>query len=116
MSGALEPAGAREIVEATALVGLFLAALFVGSKILPGVRRAGPLLADGSRPVYTLNGLALFVLTIGAALGAEAAGWIRLAAVSERIGALLIVANVLAFAASGALYLRGRSRRPGGAR
>jgi delta14-sterol reductase len=87
---------------------LFVAALFVGSMLLPGRTEAGATRPDGSRVTYRLNGLALFLLTLVVAALLELAG-LRLGRLFENFWNLLIAANVFAFATSFLLVWTGRA-------
>ncbi len=86
----------------------FVAALFVGSRFLPGPEQAGIVHADGSRITYRLNGLLLFGLTMLAAAVLQATGP-GITALARNVWSLLIAANLLAFPASLALMASGRS-------
>ena len=85
---------------------LFIGALFVGSKLLPG-RRVELTDALGNARTFKLNGLALFLSTALVAGLAHFFGWFSLSALHSHFGALLVVANVFAFGLSGWLYWRG---------
>lgn len=88
-----------------AVIG-FLAFLIVGSILLPGrrIERA----QDGGVPrIFKLNGLALFLTTALIVGICQAMGWFSLSFLYNHFIALLICANVLAFALSGWLYWRG---------
>ena len=43
----------------------FVAGIFLLSKLVPGPKEQGVVLADGSRVTYELNGLRIFVLVAG---------------------------------------------------
>jgi len=91
-------------------VTAFVAALFVGSRVAPGRVAAGGVIENGAPRLYRLNGLALFLASTAAALGAAWAGiawapWLHTHAI-----ALFAAANLLSLALAGALYLRGRAR------
>jgi Delta14-sterol reductase len=96
---------------AAAGVAVFVGALFVASRLVPGPAHEGLAAADGTRRRYVLNGLRLFVLT-GAvvALAAMTNTWSP-ATIVERFGAIFGAANVLAFAVALALYVTGRRRQ-----
>jgi Delta14-sterol reductase len=101
------PTGA-ELAVATALLAGFVVLLFALSCIVPGRRAQGGAIAGETAKTYTLNGLAIFVIVLLLVAFGQALGLIRLAALVALFPALLVVANVLAFAASVALYLWGR--------
>ncbi|RLU86993.1 hypothetical protein CTZ27_24800 [Streptomyces griseocarneus] len=98
---------------ACVLVPAFVGVLFAGSLLLPGPVRRGPVPEDGGRKSHRLDGLVLF----GLALIVTVAVWSlrpgALVYVADRSPALFVAANVLAFAASGALYATGRRRCAG---
>ncbi len=106
-----EHPGLADALSGTALLGAaaafaaFVAALFIGSMAVRGRRVTGPD-ADGRERVYTLNGLALFLLTCIAAAVAQGLGWFSLSALNAHFAALFVVANASAFALSGVLYVR----------
>ena len=90
-----------------AIIG-FLAFLIVGSILLPGrrIERA----QDGGVPrIFKLNGLALFLTTALVVGICQAMGWFSISFLYNHFIALLICANVLAFALSGWLYWQGSS-------
>lgn len=95
------------LLTAAALFATFVAALFVGSRVLPGRRMQGAVLADGSRITYTLNGLALFLGTAAVLAALQVTGVFSLARVHAHFLPLLVVANVFAFALTGALWWKG---------
>jgi len=97
------------MLEAALLVLAFIGVLFAGSKLLPGGRISGPD-PNGTTRTNKLNGLRLFlILALGVGAG-EALGWLSLAVLHSHFLALLVMANVLAFALAGWLYVRGRRR------
>ena len=98
------------VLEAAAMLAVFVALLFLGSMVAPGRRVDGPLL-EGKVSTYKLNGLALFLLTALAAGAAQFFGWFSLAVLNTHFFALFVVTNVFAFAASGWLYWRESRRR-----
>ena len=90
-------------------IALFVALLFVGSQLLPGRVETGAKRPDGSAVRYRLNGLALFLASVAAAVACELA-FGRLGVVVEHYWDLLIAANLLAFAASFLLVWTGRHK------
>ena len=94
-------------MEATAIAAGFIAALFLGSVLLPGSRASGPD-PEGKTRTYKLNGLALFLCVAAAAGVAQLLGWVSLAALQERFAALFVAANVVAFALTAWCYRYGR--------
>ncbi len=97
---------------AAGMVVVFVGALFLASRVVPGRHVTGPELEERS-PTYQLNGLALFLAVIVAACLAQAFGWFSLSALHTHFVALFVVANVFAFVASGWLC-RGGGRAPDG--
>ncbi len=100
----------RAVLEATGMLLLFVALLFLGSIVLPGRRVTGPGLAGQSR-TYKLNGLAAFLIVMTVACLAQVFGWFSLSVLHTHFAALFVTANVFAFVAAGWLYLRG-TRNP----
>jgi delta14-sterol reductase len=93
--------------ESALLFGGFVAALFLGSLLVPGPVREGVLLPDGSRQRYKLNGFRLMVLLAACVAGGS---WLRLfslATVYTHFWSLLIVANGFAVTLTAVLYLVG---------
>ncbi|MDQ3035470.1 MAG: ERG4/ERG24 family protein [Myxococcota bacterium] len=88
----------------------FVLYLFVGSIVVPGPIRPGAPLADGTRIPYKLNGLALFLITIGIVGIGTFAGFVDLAILHRHFWALFVAANVLSIAMTAALYFGGRNR------
>jgi delta14-sterol reductase len=104
----MEPVSWANLGQAALLFGGFVAALFVGSILVPGPSREGALLPDGSRRIYRLNGLALFLLLAATvALGASS-GFLSLSVLLRLFWSLLIVANAFSVALMLALYWLGR--------
>lgn len=88
----------------------FIVVLFIGSKWLPG-RQIAQVDQDGNQRSCRLNGLALFLSAmLGVAL-LQYLGWFTLAFLYENFLALLLLANVIAFAWSAWLYWRGSRDR-----
>ena len=102
---ALSELSGSMLLEAAVMVLAFVGVLFVGSVLLPGRRVVGPDL-DGKAPVYKLNGLALFLLTVLAAMLAQIFGWFSLSVLHSYFAALFVAANGLAVAVAGWLYWR----------
>ena len=98
---------AISLLQATAVALGFVAALFVGSKLLPG-RSVELTDAEGASRTCKLNGLGLFLATAVVVGTGQAIGWFSLAFLHDHFLSLFAVANVLAFALSGWLYVRGR--------
>ena len=103
------------VLEAAAMLLLFVGFLFLGSKLLLGRRVAGPALEGESR-TYKLNGLVLFLVTVIVGGIAQVSGWFSLSVLNTHFAALFVVANGLAFAVAGWLYFRGAQARDGSPR
>ena len=103
MSSALSPGA---VLEASALLLVFVGVLFLGSIVLPGARIEGPQV-DGKTRTYKFNGLALFLATVVVVALAQVSGWFSLSALHTRFLALFVAANLFSFALSGLLYWRG---------
>ena len=89
--------------QAAAMFVLFIGALFIGSMVVPGRKIQGPSI-EGIKPVYKLNGLALFVITALLAGLAEWFDWFSLSTLYSHFIGLFIAANVFAFLLAGWLY------------
>ena len=98
----LSPGG---LLAAAAMTLAFVGVLFLGSKVVPGRRLAGPEIAGRSR-TYTFNGLALFLMTAVGVCLAQTFGLFSLSALYTHFAALFVAANVFAFAFSAWLYFR----------
>ncbi len=86
----------------------FIAALFVGSIVLPGLERRGYALPNGETKEYKLTGMALFFLT-HVVVGVATFGFgISLTPIVQHFWSLFIVANVIAIAWALALYAYGK--------
>ena len=99
------------VLEAMAMVLVFVVALFVGSMVVPTRRLVltGPAKEQRTR----LNGLAVFAIVVAVAAVGQAVGWFSLATLHERFVALFVAANVFAFGLAGWLYWRAASERDG---
>ena len=117
MSTPLSSFDLQGIATAAAMFFGFIAALFAGSRILPGKREPGAPLAGGVRVTYTLNGFPLFLAVVAATAALVIVKPAALAAVHASFWPLFAVANVSAFTFSIYLAARGRGRgevaRPG---
>ncbi len=88
--------------------GAFLAALFLGSRFLPGPVREGAPQPDGSRQRYRLNGLILFALLLAFVAAGTGLGVVSLVWLCRRFWSLFVVANVFAVVLTLLLCARGR--------
>jgi 7-dehydrocholesterol reductase len=78
-------------------------------RALPGKRFEGPVTPNGHVPVYTANGLAAFVLTLGLyATASWGLGWFAPSILYDRFGELLGASNTFAMLFCVVLYLKGR--------
>ena len=100
------------LLQAAAMVAVFVGALFAGSMFLPGRRIEGPDVG-GKSITYKLNGLALLLFTAIAAGVAQVTGAFSLSSLITHFLALFAVANVFAFAFSGWLYWRSARKSSG---
>jgi delta14-sterol reductase len=89
----------------------FVVFLFVGSIVVPGPWKLGAPLADGSRKSYKLNGLALFLLTMGLVAAGTWAGLVDLAVLHEHFWGLFVASNLISLGVVAALYLGGRNAK-----
>ncbi len=78
-------------------------------ELLPGKDLLGPVTPAGVQPRYRLNGVAAWVVSHGAVVGAWALGWLSADAFLQVYGQLLITLTLLAFAFCGFLYWKGRT-------
>lgn len=108
---AFAPATLHSVALATLGLLAFIAALFVGSLVLPGPARTGPRKPDGSAVRYVFNGMALFAMSLAAAALVQ---WLGpgLAPVARYYGSLVVAANLLAWPSALVLLLVGRADRP----
>ena len=83
---------------------------------LPGVKKQGVTLANGKRLTYKLNGMSVFVVTLGVVAHGVHGGWLDLGWVHGNFLALLTAGVAFAYAMSLALYLNsfGKGAEKGG--
>ena len=91
------------ILEAAAMLLVFVVVLFAGSILIPG-RRIEMTDSEGTTRTYRLNGLALFLIVAVAACLAQFFGWFSLATLYTHFAALFVVTNAFAFGLSAWLY------------
>ena len=103
---------AGAVLEAAAMALAFVGVLFLGSILLPGRRFEGPEV-NGEKLTYKLNGLALFLLTMGLAGLGQLAGWFSLSTLHTRFAALFVSANLFTLALSACLHYRATRRKQG---
>lgn len=104
----LLPITLESLATAAWMVLGFIAALFMGALILPGLDRRGYPLPNGQTKEYKLYGMSCFFL-LNVALGIATFGFgISLAPIVEHFWSLFIVANVVAIAWSLGLYAYGK--------
>jgi Delta14-sterol reductase len=116
MSSPLSPLDPGGLATAAVIFFGFIAALFAGSRFLPGERARGAPLPGGGQETYTLNGFRLFLVVVAATAALLLLRPSALAHVHAVFWPLFAVANVSAFAFS--IYLattgdRTVKRRPG---
>ena len=101
----------QHLLEAAALVLVFIGVLLLGSKWLPGHKeQSGPDL-DGTTRTYKLNGLALFLIVMLLAVLGDVFDLISLSVLHTHFAELFIVANLFAFGLAAGLYVLA-SRNP----
>jgi Delta14-sterol reductase len=106
------PITADTLITATALVLGFVAALFAGALLLPGLERDGYPQLDGTRKTYKLTGMTLFFVTHVAVAVLVFGFGVSLTVLVTHFWSLFVVANLLAFGLTLALYLWGRRKGP----
>jgi len=116
MSTPLSPLDPGGLAAGAAIFFGFIAALFAGSRLLPGERTKGAVLPGGGQETYTLNGFRLFLVVVAVTAAILVVRPSALAHVHAAFWPLFAVANVAAFAFS--IYLaatgdRSVPRRPG---
>lgn len=100
------------MLAAFVLVVGFVGALFAGARVVPGRVVDGRPLADGTRRLYALTGMPLFLLAhVGLVLAFVPP--YPLATLVGRFWQLFVAANVLALVVAVALFVDGRRRAPG---
>ena len=101
------PVTVPSIAAATAGIAGFVASLFVGSRLVPGVERE-VVAADGECVRYRFNGLVLFAIVMSLAALAQ---WLGpgLAGLARNRWSLFIAANLLAWPAAAAMAWRPRA-------
>ncbi|MCG8591733.1 MAG: DUF1295 domain-containing protein [Proteobacteria bacterium] len=102
------PLDSASLLRASAMVLGFLVYVFLASALLPGKRRLGQPLADGTRREYKLNGLWVFLLTTALVVIGDRVFGVRLSAALVDFPALLVVANAVALLWTAQLTLAGR--------
>jgi delta14-sterol reductase len=111
MDDLLLPVTSSTLLTAAEMVLGFVAALWLGSLLLPGLERKGYPQSDGTRQNYKLSGMTLFFMT-HIALGIATFGFgVSLTPVMTHFWSIFIVANMVAVSLSGYLFVSGR--RPG---
>jgi delta14-sterol reductase len=97
---------------ATFLLLFFIGALFAGCKLLPGTMIEGREEPDGTRWLYRINGLALFVATHVAVAFGTLVFDLSLAPLVDHFWSLFVVANLFSAAAAYWLYARALAADP----
>ena len=111
MRDRLLPVTLETLLTATEMALGFIAALWLGSLLLPGLERKGYPHPDGTRKPYKLTGMTLFFM-MHIALGVATFGFgVSLTPVVTHFWSVFIVANVVAVLWT--LYLFERRSRPG---
>ena len=104
------PVTPATLATAAVMVLGFVAALFVGAILLPGLEREGYPQPDGTRRTYKLTGMTLFFLTHIVLGVATIRFGVTLTPILSHFWSILIVANAIAVIATVALFVRGRRR------
>jgi len=112
MSYPLQPVTLSSLGLAVLLFGGFVAALFLGSIVLPGAVHTGVCQLDGTCQRYKLNGLLLFVLLTGLVIIGTWGTRFSLLIVYTHFWSLCIVANAFACLLTVLLVYRGRRTQP----
>ena len=108
MQPLFSPVTVESLWVSTLMVLGYLAALFLGALILPGLERRGYSLPNGDTKEYKLTGMTFFFL-MHILIGIATFGFgISLAPIVQNFWSLFIVVNVIAVLWSFALYLYGR--------
>lgn len=93
---------------AAGILAAFLAVELLLLVALPGKRYEGPLSPTGARPVYKLNGVPAFLVTLALFLGGSyGLGLFRPGIAWDELGPLLSTVIVFALVLCGALYYKG---------
>src|SRR5215471_3787862 len=106
------PVTADTLLTAAQLVGGFVLLLFLGALLLPGLERDGYPQLDGTTKTYKLTGMSLFFVTHVVVAALVFGFGVSLTLLVTHFWSLFIVANLLAFALSLALYAWGHRRGP----
>ena len=102
----------RSLLVATFLIVTFIAALFAGSKFLPGTVIEGREEPDGTRWLYRINGMALFLATHVVVAFGTLVFDLSLAPLVEHFWSLFFVANVVSIGAAYWLYTQALAADP----
>ena len=97
----------QSMLEAIAILLVFVVTLFIGSMVLPS-RRVDLTDAEGTIRSFRLNGFALLCVTLLVVAALDALGWIAISEIPSRFLSLFVAANIFAFALSAYLYLRAK--------
>src|SRR5262245_9880105 len=106
------PVTAATLLTAAKLVLGFVAALFAGALLLPGLERDGYPQLDGTTKTYKLTGMTLFFTTHVVVAALVFGFGVSLTVLVTHFWSLFVVANVLAFVVTAALYAWGRRQGP----
>jgi delta14-sterol reductase len=100
------------LLVATFLIVTFIAALFAGSRFLPGTVIEGREEPDGTRWLYRINGMALFLATHVVVAFGTLVFDLSLAPLVEHFWSLFFVANIVSAAAAYWLYMQALAADP----
>jgi len=104
----LLPVTAETLWTATQMVLGFIATMFVGSMVVPGLERKGYSLPNGEQLPYKLTGMSLFFLTHVVVAVATFGFGVSLAPIVHHFWSLFAVTNVVAVVCTLALFFWGR--------
>ncbi len=100
----------RSIVLGSLLFVGFLVLMFVLTIVVPGKKQEGAVLADGTRRVYKLNGLAILIVTALLLGGGQLLHLFTLSVIEDNFLGLFLAANVISFGGTFWLWLRGKDK------
>ena len=110
MTGIRESVSAEGLVFGLEAYGGLIVALFFASMIFPGPKVPGQPLPDGSRKVYRMNGMSLWVATHMAVFVGTYFYDLSLAPVLDHFWSMLVVANLITIAWMIPMYVSGKRK------
>jgi len=88
------------------IVSFLLFELFL-MKYVPGDTFKATITPKGNQPIYTVNGMKCYLITLFTLVTLTALGWIRPAVVYDKFGNIISSMNVLAYTFCAVLYIKG---------